>query len=188
MIIKFVPSKCRMENPQGVIWAWTIFNKILLLNKKINDRKYWFFLDSRKFNFREIFDNQPFAKINRREIFDNQPFAKINRREMFHNQRFAKISPREMHRRRFAKINRRENLSTRKLIDAKIYPLKVIINFRQNPKNLIFDHEKPENTKTGLFPENPALSVFTPYDALTSCKKSEKTNAAFSRKTDYYYY
>ena len=34
-----------------------------------------------------------------------------------------------------------------------------------------------------IFPENPAPSLFRYYNDLTSCKKSEKTNERFLRKT-----
>ena len=59
----------------------------------------------------------------------------------------------------------------------------IIFLWRQNTKNLIFDPCGANFGKTGVFPKNPVVSVFSPYSALTSCKKSEKTNDAFSRKT-----
>ena len=56
----------------------------------------------------------------------SRSFAKINHREIFKNVQIAKISPREINFLRFAKINTRENLSSRKFILAKIYTNKVI--------------------------------------------------------------
>ena len=38
----------------------------------------------------------------------------------------------------------------------------------------------PKIRKTGFFGRNPAVSLFTPYSALTSCKKSEKSLEPFS--------
>ena len=57
-------------------------------------------------------------------------FAKINPRENFLYVTFAKISPREIFENAI-----RENLSTRKLIHAKIYPLKVVLH--------VFGKKKP---------------------------------------------
>ena len=58
-----------------------------------------------------------------------------------------------------------------------------MINFRQSPKNLIFDHISAMFAKMGVFGKNRASSVFSVYGPLTSCKESEKTNEPILRKT-----
>ena len=45
-----------------------------------------------------------------------------------------------------------------------------------------FEVSGPEKQKTGTFPKNQAMSVFSPYSALTSCKESEISLEAFSGK------
>ena len=50
-------------------------------------------------------------------------------------------------------------------------------------KNLEFDHLSGIFRKTGNFPENRASSVLSPYQCLTSCKKSEKSLEPFLRKS-----
>ena len=40
----------------------------------------------------------------------------------------------------------------------------------------------PKNRKTGFFGKNRAMSLFSPYSGLTSCKESEKSLEPFSRK------
>ena len=45
-----------------------------------------------------------------------------------------------------------------------------------------FGPEMPENRKTDIFSKNRALSLFSPYTALTSYKESEKSLEPFSGK------
>ena len=52
---------------------------------------------------------------------------------------------------------------------------------KSDPKNLDFYHFSTIFRKTGIFPENPAVSVSSPYWCLTSCKVSEKSFEPFTR-------
>ena len=52
-------------------------------------------------------------------------------------------------------------------------------------ENLVFGRFRvsgPKNRKTGFFGKNRAMSLFSPYSGLTSCKESEKSLEPFSGK------
>ena len=54
------------------------------------------------------------------------------------------------------------------------------LDFRQNAKNLVFQHKCCKISILRFFFENPALSLFLLYCSLTSCKKLEKSLEPFA--------
>ena len=57
------------------------------------------------------------------------------------------------------------------------------LDFRQNAKNLVFQHKCCKISILRFFFENRALSLFLLYDSLTSCKKSERSYDPILRKS-----
>ena len=56
------------------------------------------------------------------------------------------------------------------------------LDFRQNAKNLVFQHKCCKISILRFFFENRAPSLFVVYGPLTSCKKSEKSYGPIPRK------
>ena len=56
-------------------------------------------------------------------------------------------------------------------------------DFEKNPKTSLFRHFFRNFGKTGFFFKNRALSLFLPYNGLTSCAKAKKSLERFPRKT-----
>ena len=64
------------------------------------------------------------------------------------------------------------------------FQTKVFTRYPENAKkNLIFGHKIAYNKKIGFFGKNRALSLFYPYNGLTSGAKAKKSLEHFSRKT-----
>ena len=55
-------------------------------------------------------------------------------------------------------------------------------DFEKNPKTSLFRHFFRNFGKTGFFFKNRALSLFLPYNGLTSCAKAKKSVERFPRK------